>query len=155
MHKVQKAVHPAALKKMLTTLAVATLACAGGTAAQAMTTAEIEAQYKADVAQCHQGSSIDREACMREAGAAREAARRNNLTDPNTSFTQNQMQRCQSLPQGQREECMKQMSGQDTRVMGSVEGGGVLRETTIQIPAEPAAVPGTSVDTGTSTMPVR
>lgn len=155
MRKVQKAVHPIALKRMLASMAMATLACAGATAAQAMTAAEIEAQYKADIAQCNQGSSTDREACMREAGAARDAASHNNLTDPNTSFTQNQLQRCQSLPQGQREECMKQMSGQDTRVMGSVEGGGVLRETTIQIPAEPASVPGTSVESGTRTMPVR
>jgi hypothetical protein len=154
MHKVQKAARRSSFKTMLVALAIAT--SAGGTVAYAMTPAEIEAQYNADVARCTQSTAIDRQACLREAAAARGEARQNHLSDPNTSFSQNQMQRCQSLPQGQREECLRQMSGQDTRVMGSVEGGGVLRETTITIPAEPTQVPGTTTNPGQpSTMPVR
>lgn len=156
MHKVQKAVSHFSPKKALGALIFTVSAASVGSVAYATTPAEIDAQYNADVAQCNQGASVDREACLREAGAARDAARRNNLSDPNTSFSQNQMQRCQSLPPGQREECMKQMSGQNTRVMGSVEGGGVLRETTITIPAEPAQVPGTGTSPAQpSTMPVR
>jgi hypothetical protein len=132
------------------------LGLAATPAAQALTAAEIDAQYQADVQRCNSGAAQDKQACLREAGAARDAARQNSLTDANTSYNQNQLQRCQSLPQGQREECMKQMSGQDTQVMGSVDGGGVLRETIITIPPAPTQVPGTAAQpSGASTMPVR
>lgn len=154
-------VHYASYRKRITHFAAvcasAFLTIAAMPSAQAATTAEIDAQYRADVERCNRGETAqDKQTCLREAAAARDEAQRNRLTDANTAYGQNQMQRCQSLPAGQREECMKQMSGQDTRVMGSVEGGGVLRETTITIPAQTNQAPGTTAEpTQIRTLPVR
>ncbi len=95
------------------------------------------AQYQQDVARCHNTPGIDKQACLKEAGAALEAARRDALTSPSQQAEiRNQTERCNRLPAGQREDCLKLMSDQPgTRIEGSVQGGGVLRETTITIPA--------------------
>ena len=101
--------------------------------------ADIGARYKADVERCNSGqTSQDRATCIREAGAALEEARRNRLVERNVDFDKVKMARCEALPPVERDECMIQMSGQNTVVKGSVEGGGVLRETTIVVPAETA-----------------
>lgn len=57
------------------------------------------------------------------------------------TYQQNRTNRCQALPESDRVICVKRMSGSleaETRIFGSVEGGGILRETTIteQAPAE-------------------
>ena len=48
------------------------------------------------------------------------------------------LDRCNRLPQASRQDCITQMTS-PTQVRGSVQGGGVLRETVIQVPAERAA----------------
>ena len=122
-------------------LAAIALALGAGAGAQAATPADIEAQYRNDVARCNSGQTAQSQAdCMREAGAARQEAMRNRLQN-NGNYDNNRYQRCQSLPAAQRDDCMKQMHGDNTRVMGSVEGGGVLRETTIPIPAPASSTP--------------
>ena len=61
------------------------------------------------------------------------------------------LDRCNRLPQASRQDCITQMTS-PTQVRGSVQGGGVLRETVIQAPAEsappPAATPGMAPATG-------
>jgi len=113
------------------------------------TGAHADEQYKQDVARCNSGQSAQPKAtCLREAGAAQVERRRNGLTEPSSSTeAQNAMQRCDRLPSDQRQGCMQLMSGQgQTTVQGSVAGGGVLRQTEIQVPA---GTPGT----GSSTYP--
>jgi len=107
------------------------------------TGAHADEQYKQDVARCNSGQSAQPKAtCLREAGAAQVERRRNGLSDPSSSAqAQNAMQRCDRLPADQRQNCMLLMSGQgQTTVQGSVAGGGVLRQTEIQVPV---GTPGT------------
>lgn len=104
-----------------------------------MAAGESQAQYQADVQRCHSTPGIDQKACLREAGAAREASQRGKLTAPGTSSEkQDRTQRCNALPAGQRQDCLTLMDSPNTNVQGSVDSGGVLRETTITIPASQA-----------------
>jgi hypothetical protein len=105
---------------------------------------DIETRYRIDVERCNAGqTNQDKATCLREAGAARDEARRNRLTNGNQSYSQNETARCQALPMDQREDCMLQMSGKNTTTQGSVGAGGVLRETTIVVPGTPAPATGT------------
>ncbi|RXN92700.1 hypothetical protein C7R54_02805 [Achromobacter aloeverae] len=100
--------------------------------------AHADEQYKRDVAACNSGHTSQAKAtCLREAGAAQVERRRNGLSDVGSSGeARNAEQRCNALPADQRQDCMYLMSGQgQTTVQGSVAGGGVLRETVIQVPA--------------------
>ncbi|NYT83087.1 hypothetical protein H0A70_16490 [Alcaligenaceae bacterium] len=117
--------------------AAACLAVTLPVAAQSTTSGmDPQAQYRLDRERCNTGqTNQDKATCLREAGAALEEARRNRLMRGDASYTSNQTARCESLPAAQREDCRIQMSGQNTRTEGSVAGGGVLRETTITIPA--------------------
>ena len=111
----------------------------GAHAADPIGRAGIQAQYEQDVANCKKGTTgQDRSACLREAGAAREEANRQRLQEGSTSqLQQNMLDRCNRLPQASRQDCTQMTS--PTQVRGSVQGGGVLRETVIQAPAESAA----------------
>ncbi|AKQ59968.1 hypothetical protein [Bordetella hinzii] len=103
-----------------------------------------DAVYKREVARCNAGMSTeDRKTCLREAGAARDEARRNRLGNGSGSLDQNRMRRCDSLPGQQRQDCITQMTDTaNTTTRGSVAGGGILRETVIQVPAgTPGAMP--------------
>lgn len=122
----------------------APLAMAAGSGA-ALNTNDIEARYKADIERCKAGqTNQDKPTCIREAGAAREEANRNRLSNngnPQT-YDMNEKARCQALPTAERNDCMLQMSGQNTSTQGSVGGGGVLRETTITTTGTPVPAPG-------------
>ncbi len=113
----------------------AVLLCAAtllGTAAQAAPGASDAAQqrYALDRQACLSGQSQEsRDVCLREAGAALQAARANQLTseDANT-YERNAVQRCSVFKTSEdRSECMGRMTGKGA-VSGSVEGGGLLRE---------------------------
>ncbi|MBV6271551.1 hypothetical protein KVP09_01280 [Alcaligenaceae bacterium CGII-47] len=98
-----------------------------------------QAQYQADVQRCNSTPGIDKNACLREAGAALEASRRSALTTPSAEAAYaDRIQRCNALPAEQRQDCLTLMEHPDTTTQGSVQGGGVLRETTITIPAASA-----------------
>jgi len=73
---------------------------------------------------------------VREAGAAREEARRGILgrDDNPAEFERNRLARCDKHSGEDRELCIRRMNGEGT-VSGSVEGGGVLRELRVQVPA--------------------
>jgi hypothetical protein len=122
--------------------AFAAMAANASTAANA--NSDIETRYRIDVERCNAGqTNQDKATCLREAGAARDEARRNRLNNGNQSYSQNETARCQALPTDQRDECLLQMSGKDTTTQGSVGAGGVLRETTIVVPGTPAPAAGT------------
>ena len=131
-------VRPMHTKRLAASLCAAGLMLAAGAvhAADAIGRAGIQSQYEQDVAKCKSGNTNqDRATCMREAGAARDEANRQNLKDGSTDqHQQNMVDRCNRLPATARQDCLTQMSS-PTNVRGSVQGGGVLRETVIQVPA--------------------
>jgi hypothetical protein len=83
------------------------------------------------------GIQQDRTACLREASAARQAARHGGLTSaPPTSYEQNALARCSLQPPVDRPDCEARVLGSGmTSVDGSVMGGGLLRETVRPVPA--------------------
>ncbi len=99
---------------------------------------EIRDRYAEERAHCADASVEDRKACMREAGAAQFEARRGTLGQENTEFEKNRMARCgyHTLAE-EREYCERRMRGEGTTT-GSVEGGGILRELIVVVPAEEA-----------------
>lgn len=87
--------------------------------------------YEQERAACLDGSSHqDRATCLKEAGAARQEAQRGRLgsTAADDTYRRNALQRCQSLPEADRAACAARVSGSGTTT-GSVQSGGVLRET--------------------------
>lgn len=116
------------------TLALGSVFAMASTNAQTQTP---EQRYQQELRQCEQlSATVDMQACKREAGAALHATRRGNLQNHNgMNYDRNRTERCAALPADRRDECMMQMSGQNTRTTGSVESGGILRETTITVPA--------------------
>jgi len=93
--------------------------------------------YQKERAACLQGASHqDRQTCLREAAAARSEARRGNLTESDR-YAANASQRCQVLPPADREDCMRRVRGEGS-VSGSVEQGGIYRETRRTVIVEPS-----------------
>ena len=116
--------------------AAAVLAC--GAAHAASDAAGTPATYSKERAVCESITSPEsKAACIREAGAAQQAARSGQLSSRDaTTYDQNAEQRCAAFPTAsERTECMNRMQNQPAS--GSVQGGGVLREseTTTVIPA--------------------
>src|SRR5690606_5907550 len=101
--------------------------------------------YQADRALCVSGiSHQEREDCLREAGAARQAAQRGQLADDDAPYRRNALRRCDPLPAEAREDCLARMRGEGTMTEGSVEEGGIYRERREIIPApapRPAPAP--------------
>lgn len=92
--------------------------------------------YQQDLQHCEALQGESRAACRREAGAALQAERQNKLEQPNPAMPSNRTARCDRLPLERQQECQLTMQeGQETTVSGSVQGGGILRETTITVPA--------------------
>jgi len=88
------------------------------------------------------GVQQDRDACLREAGAARQEASRGGLTQPDSATENaNALARCQQLPAADQADCQARVRGNTPGASssGSVMGGGVLRETITTVPAPPPA----------------
>jgi hypothetical protein len=87
------------------------------------------------------GVQQDRAACLREAGAARQEAQRNGLTNVGPGRADaNAMARCREQPVADRADCEARLQGgARTTTEGSVMGGGVIRETVTPLPPQPAA----------------
>lgn len=153
--------HP---KRLAATLCAAGLMLAAGAVHAADATgrgsAQSQSQYQQDIAACKSGATgQDQAACLREAGAARQEAGSNNLKDGSTDqYQQNMLDRCNRLPATSRQDCVTQMTSPGN-VRGSVQSGGVLRETVIPVPADtvpPAAgAPGMAPGSAPITSPVR
>lgn len=93
-------------------------------------------QVQRDRAACD-GVQQDREACRREAGAAKQESQRGGLT-PGDRAEQNALARCQLLqPAADRADCEARVRGAATSSSGSVMGGGVIRESVTPVPAPP------------------
>ncbi|MDQ8033290.1 MAG: hypothetical protein REJ50_14850, partial [Bordetella sp.] len=102
-----------------------------------------QSAYDREVARCNSGTSgQDKATCLREAGAARQESGRGRLNEP--AYETNATRRCDSLPAGQRQDCVTQMNA-PTSTQGSVQGGGVMRETVIPVPAATPGTPATPV----------
>ncbi|MEN4921774.1 hypothetical protein ABE485_24130 [Achromobacter spanius] len=151
-------------KRLAATLCTAGLMFAAGAVHAADTTsgtATPQGRFQQDMARCKSGDtnqSVD--TCKREAGAAKQEATRQNLRDASPEqLQQNMLARCNRLPEAQRQSCVTQMTSPNTTVRGSVQGGGVLRETVIQVPADSVApagtAPGMAPAPGTTTAPIR
>ena len=93
------------------------------------------AQAQRERANCD-GVQQDREACRREAGAARQEAQRGGLA-PAGEAEKNALARCQLLQAAaDRTDCEARIRGAaNSSESGSVMGGGVIRETVTPVPA--------------------
>lgn len=90
-------------------------------------TSAARAQYLRDRAACNAGQSgEDRATCLKEAGAALQAARSGELTsDSADTYRHNALLRCNEQPADARADCMARMHNP---AQGSVGGGGLLFE---------------------------
>lgn len=105
-----------------------------GLASTAAIAADASGNPQQERAACMNGKTQqDRATCLREVGAARGEAKRGNLTDSPIS-SQNAQERCNVLPPADRDDCIRRIQG-DGSVSGSVDSGGVLRETRTIVPA--------------------
>lgn len=110
----------------------------GASATWAAGPSSASSTYRADRAACMSGHTQEsRATCLREAGAADQAARRGNLQEPNQNYAQNALSRCQLQPEGlSRQACVARIQDTgNTTVSGSVAGGGLLFETVTPVPA--------------------
>ncbi|MGB3836193.1 hypothetical protein [Castellaniella sp.] len=104
--------------------------------------AQAASQYQQDVQRCNTTPGIDKQACLQEAGAAAQAAEQGKLTTPSMQAeSQNRTRRCSNLPADKRQDCMILMEDTHAQTQGSVQSGGVIRETTITIPAPVTSAP--------------
>lgn len=131
-------------------VAIAALAASGHATAADPASASAQERYRAEVAACNSGqTSQDKATCLREAGAALQQAREGKLESRDqqvASHNGNSLSRCDVFMGEELSACRARIMGHGntegaTVTSGSVEGGGILREsiTVIQIPAEPTA----------------
>ena len=116
-------------------LVVSSLAVPYSLAADKADLSGARARYQEERAHCLQSASEDQKACLREAGAALQAARRGQLDEDGDQFEKNRLTRCGYLPEADRPDCERRMRGEGT-VSGSVEGGGIYRELRTFVPAD-------------------
>lgn len=110
-----------------------------GMAAAQPTAQPDDAQYQAALQQCEGMAPDSRDACRKEAAAVQQEIRQGRRhPDANASYRLNRQSRCDHLPAQQRQDCLRLMSDPQATTRGSVDGGGILRETVIPVPAAPA-----------------
>ena len=111
-------------------LAASTLAMA-----QPSPAADAHARYEQERQKCMTNNTQDSLAtCLREAGAAQDAARKGQLSNPGPQAADNATQRCSVFQNAdEKAECVRRVQGPAS---GSVSAGGVLREsvTTTVVP---------------------
>ncbi len=122
------------MKYSLTLLiAAASLAGASVASAAGPRRAADSGIYQQEVAVCGHNQQ-DRAACLREAGAARQAAARGDLSNP-PDYRANAMARCARQEASDRAACEARVQGSGrTTVEGSVMGGGLIYETVTPVP---------------------
>lgn len=104
--------------------------------------AEARARYQQERAACMKTEAKqDRATCLREAGAALQAARRGGLADSEAAYEANALMRCNALPQENQLACERGVRGEG-KTSGSVAGGGIYREvTTVEVIPQEGAMP--------------
>jgi len=98
----------------------------------------IHDQYLQDRAACLRGTpGEEQKTCLREAGAAQQAAKRGQLADEGAAdYERNRFARCETHKDpAERDYCERRMRGEGT-TSGSVAGGGILRELVVTVPAD-------------------
>jgi hypothetical protein len=117
-------------------LAIAGALAAAGSPALAAGKAKVSAEqaaYNQERARCMRGESgQDRATCLKEAGAALDEARRGRLAKPGADLAGNATQRCEAQPVADREACVQRVLGAG-KTEGSVQGGGLIRETETKV----------------------
>lgn len=104
------------------------LALSVGASAADRKPSNAEARYQQERAACESGQSTeDRATCLREAAAARAAARNGQLDEPQENYEKNALARCEALPPADREACRHRTRDEGV-TEGSVAGGGIIRE---------------------------
>jgi len=105
--------------------------CFGAVAASPAPPSDAKARYQQERANCESGNTgQDKATCLREAGAALNESRRGGLTS-SSQLEANALARCKALPEADREDCQSRVKNDsNTTVKGSVQGGGVIKETT-------------------------
>jgi len=99
-------------------------------------TVDAQARYREDMAFCNSGqSSQDTNTCRLEARNALAEAKRGGLSDAPGQYARNAVERCNQFQGDERAACEARIFG-PARVEGSVEGGGVLRESVIVTPVK-------------------
>lgn len=127
---------PRANFSRLTFAAAAIVLSSIAMAAERGSVSEAQKRYQEERAACMQmEAGEDRTTCLRETGAALQAARRGELEKARAEYDRNLMIRCTYLPEPERDECERRMRGEGTTT-GSVEGGGIYRELRTIVPAE-------------------
>ena len=97
--------------------------------------AAAQAQYRQDMAMCNSGRSHQPAAtCRLEARNALAEGRRGGLVHAPEVYQENALQRCKALEGIDRGACEARMRG-ESRIDGSVLGGGILRESVTVVPA--------------------
>ena len=104
-----------------------------------------ETRYQQDRANCLAGKTAEsQQTCLKEAGAALQAAREHDLKSPSPAqVAANERKRCETLSGGDKADCLKRAAGLDTSVSGSVAGGGDIKETVTVVPGTPEIHPET------------
>ena len=143
-------------RHQLTMLTVAaalagTFAATSAFAGEPVATNDAKALYLKEKANCEAGNTTqDRATCLKEAGAALDQKKKGKL-DNSGSPVANATDRCNALPQKDRADCVARLVGplgpnQRVTASGSVEGGGMIKETTTTNPGaviviQPAPAP--------------
>ena len=125
----------------------------GAISANAAAPTPAETRYQQDRANCLAGKTAEsQKTCLKEAGAALQAAREHDLKSPSpTQIAANERKRCEALSGGDKADCLKRAAGLDTTVSGSVAGGGDIKETITVIPGTPETMPAPAA--GPATLP--
>ena len=139
----------ASLAGLIVVGAAATYAASPVHAADAAAAAA-KSTYAKERADCEAGRTAeDRATCLKEAGAAEQERKRNQL-DNAGSARQNAIERCNLVAPKDKSDCLARIEGpskpnQTTTTSGSVAGGGIIRETTTATTGQPTVViiPGT------------
>ena len=126
---------------VLTVAAALAGAFAGETAfaAEPVVTSDAKANYLREKTNCETGNtSQDKATCLKEAGAALDEKRKGKLDNSGTPMV-NATDRCNAVPAKDKADCLSRVLGpvgpnQRVTTSGSVEGGGVIRETTTTTP---------------------
>ena len=113
----------------------------GAISASAPAPTPAEQRYTQDRADCLAGKTAEsQKTCLKEAGAALQAARNHDLKSPDSAqIAANERKRCETLSGGDKADCLKRAAGMDTTVSGSVAAGGDLKETVTVIPGTPGS----------------
>ncbi len=139
--------------RKLTLLAVAAALAGAGTvfAGEPVATNDAKTLYQKEKSNCEAGNTTqDKATCLREAGAALDEKKKGKL-DNSGSPVVNATDRCNVLPAKDKADCLARITGpqapnQRVTTSGSVEGCGVIRETTTTTPGaviviQPAPMP--------------